>query len=166
MTNPAAHRSPALTEPPPNQTMVLSVLAAKRAELDALRMRLSDQVARLEQDLASLDGAMQLFVRPTEPGAPLRPEAVTGVLPSFRRGEIAEEAVAILRATSYPLCTQEIATAICVRRALSLKPAALLYLGQLIVANLRRAQRRGLVHEVGHTSRRALLWFASALEPE
>lgn len=166
MTNPAARSSLTLTEPPPNQTMVLSALAAKRAELDALRMRLSEQMARLEQDLASIDGAMRLFVRPAESDDPLRQEAITGVLPTFRRGEIAEEAVSILRATSYPLCTQEIATAICVRRALSLEPAALLYLGQLIVANLRRAQKRGLVHEVGHTSRRAVLWFAPAPEPE
>ncbi|WP_148294309.1 hypothetical protein [Azospirillum sp. B506] len=151
----SAHRPS--TDPTLTHSVIFSALAAKRAELDARRLQLSEQMAVLEQDLASLEGAMRLFVAPADAR---NPDSVPDSLPSFRRGEIGLEAITILQTTSYPLSTQEIAKAICIRRLVTLEREAFTALGQMIVAGLRRAEKQGLVHEVGRTGRRALLWFA------
>jgi hypothetical protein len=157
MMNHAALAPRPSADPTLTHSAIFSALAAKRAELDARRLQLSEQMAVLERDLASLDAAMRLFVTPPD-AENLKSDPDS--LPSFRRSEIGLEAIAILQTTSYPLSTQEIAKAICSRRVVTLEREAFVSLGQMIVTGLRRAEKQGLVHQVGRTGRRALLWFA------
>jgi len=143
---------------------VLFALAAKRAELDARRGALSEQLAVLDRELANLDGAMQLFA-PTS-GSTLEATALSNRLVrqaiGFLRGELGHEAMAILRIVNRPLTAQQIARTLCERRQVTLDTPAFQRFCLLIVNNLRRREVRGLVRAVGRTEQRAVLWSVTA----
>lgn len=146
-----------------NSSTVLSALADKRAELGAKRAQLCRQVAALDEELACLDGTMKLFSESTAPvvspgiGLP-QPRSLS----DFKRGEIGEVALSALRAAGHPLSTQEVGNAICSRFSLSLNEHDSSILCLRVMSFFRHAQKRGLVREVGRTSRNAVLWFAAS----
>lgn len=152
---------------PANCRAVLSALAAKRAELDARLTQLSEQVANIEQELALLDGTMRIFAQPADLiKAPQSAPPRLRTLPDFRRGEIGEAALAVLRAAAHPLSTQEVGNAICDRYTLMLDAHTFQNLCIRVITYLRGAQQHKLVHEVGRTPQRAVLWFAPSFVDE
>ena len=141
---------------------VLSALAAKRAELGAKRAQLCKQVALLDQELACLDGAMKLF---SESPPPIKAQTALSQprsLSEFKRGEIGKAALVVLRAAGHPLSTQEVGAAICSRFSMPFDERDHNILCLRVMSCFRTAQQRGLVREVGRTSRNAVLWFAAS----
>jgi hypothetical protein len=138
---------------------LLAALASKRAELEAQRSQLSFQLAALEQEVASLDHTMRLFKRPEKTASlpELRRKPLAQLI-GLRRGEVGQDAQTILRKTSRALTAQDIAHAVCARRGLALKAEAFEYLCRLVIKNLRRFEKCGVVQVVGYTPRQAVLW--------
>ncbi|WP_449234859.1 hypothetical protein [Azospirillum doebereinerae] len=140
---------------------VLAALAAKRAEIDARRGALSEQLTTLERELATLDGAMQLLAFPKEakPKARVTSSWRVQQVFSFLRGELGREVMSVLRIANRPLTAQQIGRTLCESRQVTLDAAVFRRLCMLIVGNLRRRQARGFVHSVGYTERNAVLWI-------
>ncbi|WP_377806554.1 hypothetical protein ABNQ38_07775 (plasmid) [Azospirillum sp. A29] len=138
---------------------LLAALASKRAELDEQRSRLSSQLAALEREVASLDHTMRLFVRSEKLASPPQPRRKPlAHLIGLRRGEVGHDAQTILRKASRALTAQDIAHAVCARRGLALRAEAFEHLCRLVIKNLRRFEKRGVVQAVGYTPRQAVLW--------
>ncbi|WP_143273055.1 hypothetical protein [Azospirillum palustre] len=144
---------------------VLAVLDAKHAELDAHRRKLMEQLANTEKEMELLQGTIQLLskvmVAPSPPhffSSPLR------MLPDFRRGEIRDSALRVLREKSHPLSTQEIGKIICLQKSLDMNKRYFKTFCLRISGSLRNAEKERLVHAVGRTETGAILWFAPAAE--
>lgn len=157
----AAHPTLTSSRMSANCNPVLHALSAKRTELDARRALLSAQLADLEQELSCLDTTIQLFEQPLASNSTSPPLAFRlRSLPDFRRGEIGETALIVLRSASHPLSTQEVGLAICARRSLTLGTDDFRKLCVRVISYFRDAEKRGIVHAVGQTSHHAILWFA------
>lgn len=144
---------------------VLAVLDAKRAELDAHRQKLMEQLANTEKEMELLQGTIQLLSRDMlSPSIPQFFSSPLRMLPDFRRGEIRDSALRVLREKSYPLSTQEIGQIICSQKSLDMHKSNFKTFCLRISGSLRNAEKERLVHAVGRTETGAILWFAPAVE--
>lgn len=141
---------------------VLALLDAKCAELDAYRQHLMDQLANTEREMELIKGTIQLFTKSMQTSSlPVFMSSPLRMLPDFRRGEIRETAVRVLREAAHPLSSQEIGRIICTRKSLSMGKEYFENFCMRITGSLRSAERMKLVHAVGRAKTGAILWFSS-----
>lgn len=136
----------------------LHALTAKRMELTGRRTDLLAELAAVERDLASVEAAIPLFQAPDLPSPAERVGKPLKRFPTLRRGDVAAEALALLREASRPLSTQETARLIAVRRNMILDQPRFDRLCLLVVKNLRCLQARGLVGEAYAPPRKSIFW--------
>ena len=139
---------------------VLAALTNKRMELGAMRSGLAEEIAELDQQLTALDRAIGMFT-PQENQVNGNEFPQNGMMiGDLRRGEVGWSALDILRQSDSPMTAKQIAQKIYGQRKNQIAEWELPRLEVLVTKALRYRRTVGLVHDVGRTSRNAILWMS------
>ncbi|BCB25287.1 hypothetical protein SKTS_01730 [Sulfurimicrobium lacus] len=136
------------------QSIVVSGLVSKRAELVGRLEHYAQEVDRLDAELRHLDATIKLFA-PEMDLRTLPPKRFVETNRIFRQGESNRCMLEVLREAGGKLNTQQIAQRIAKKK--NLDEAKVKAVRDTILDTLRRAEKKGVVRQSGKEGM-ALLW--------
>ena len=138
-----------------SQSLVITQLLLKKAEVEAQIVSLTDRLADAKADLFHVVAAVRLF----DPSLVDKPATVYhGVTKSMRRSDLFDVCRAALEASSEPLDTRQLARAVITAEGWDTDDHRLrLAMAHKVGSMLARFERRGIVRKAG-SRQRATLW--------
>ena len=138
------------------ESMVVSGLVSKRAEVAGQIASFKTEIIRLQGALSHLDGSIKLFA-PEFDLRTVKAKRTNKRNQYFKQGEAQRMTLTILREANTPLCSREIADALLGKKGIKSTTPIVALIQKNILAVLHRLEARNIVRPINTGGKRGVM---------